>query len=62
MTHKSRDKKKVVQKFSVSRKMMKPIVAQYKPGPSLGGTKVKFLKGHEIVNPGRKCDGISVNT
>jgi hypothetical protein len=62
MTHKSRDKKKVVQKFSVSRNMMKPIVAQYKPGPSLGGTKDKCLTGLEKINPGRKCDWISVNT
>jgi hypothetical protein len=31
--------------------MMKPIVAQYKPGPSLGGTKVKSLKGLEMVAP-----------
>ncbi len=31
--------------------MMKPIVAQCKPEPTLSGTKVKSLKGLEMVAP-----------
>jgi hypothetical protein len=56
VTHKSRDEKSFT-KNSVSRNMMKPIVAQCKPEPSLGGTKVKSLKGLEMVVPAANMIG-----